>query len=136
MRVAANIACGDQFCGSVIHRICVVKEERRTDLLPVRERWDDFEGFGELSSSIAKWKQRAKHVQVEDLPDGRVDLDDLLVELGLGGLVHLRLLGVNLLQDEIGEVLLLLIVGGEEHIQSFLKSEINRESSTSSSSSM
>lgn len=38
-------------------------------------------------------------VQVENLPDRRVDFDYLLVELGGGRWVQLRLLGVDLLQD-------------------------------------
>lgn len=38
-------------------------------------------------------------VQVENLPDRRVDFDYLLVELRGGRWIQLRLLGVDLLQD-------------------------------------
>ena len=73
---------------------------------------------------------------MENLPNRRVDFDYLLVELGGGRWVQLRLLGVDLLQDQVGEVLLFAIVGGEKHIQGFLMRKIGRLESTSSSSSM
>lgn len=96
----------------------------KRDLFPVAERGNDLEGLGQLAGAVATGKCDARELLLEDLAHGGVHLDDLGVQRLLGGLLHLALL-LDLLHNQVGEVALLAVVGGEEELQCGLSVKSN-----------